>query len=121
MARVGNSAAPTVLPLSSPIDVYLEARAESSICIENFRGMIDSIARGEFYEHPRYFESESIPLQTTSKRNTQKIKFGVTMQGGSQTEAKVSSRHDMESITYLYLYMCLMHTALCDTLCLKWK
>ena len=90
MARVGNSAAPTILPLSSPVDVYVEARAESSICIEKFKGMIDKIAGGDFYDYPVFFESEPIPLQTTSRRNTQKIKFGVTIQGGSQTEAKVS-------------------------------
>ena len=84
----------TELSLSSPIDVYLEARAESSVCIENFKGMIDNIARGDSYEHPIYFESEAIPLQTTSRRNTQKIKFGVKIKGGAQTEVQVTYKHD---------------------------
>ena len=70
------------LSLASPLFVAVESKANSSIRIKNLNEIINDLSSGNFNEKVMIFESKAIPLQTTSKRSPQMIKFGVELKGG---------------------------------------
>ena len=85
------------VPLSSII-VDLETKAEASICLNNFKEIMEDLFNEEFSGDVMILESDSMPLQTTSKRSPLKIKFGVQFTGASPFDDEEGAK-----VTYVYI------------------